>query len=76
MSGIDIAIFNTGLETKEDENALVQLGAAVVFLWAELPAPLRSELLKEVGHISGVPLQADAAERISRLIAKHSADRN
>ena len=72
MANLDIALINTGFETKEDETALCQLGAAVVLAWGKLPPSLQEELLSLAERIAGVSTTPSAAVRIIGLVERNA----
>jgi hypothetical protein len=72
MADLDIALFNTGFEQKQDEAALCQLGAAAVLLWDEVPSALQDKLLHLAEKVAGVPFTPVASAHIQGLIERNT----
>ena len=72
MAELNIALFNTGVETKKDEAALCQLGAAVVLAWKKLSPSLQEELLSLAEQIAGVSTTPVAAGHILGLVERNA----
>ena len=68
MPNLDIAVFNTGFETKIDEAVLCQVGAALALVWDRVSPAAQGEILTLVEIIEGVPKTPSAAARFLNLV--------
>jgi hypothetical protein len=71
MATLDTATFNT--HGRDDEVALMQIGAALILAWPDLDADLQRDMLTTAEHITGIRADPKMRETVDRLVRTNAS---